>query len=101
MGVRRCQENRCIFEADWRGVWVWCVDRNNNNILRIMDGTTNANNDRVTAAIQSVLLNKIFSYRNIPVEMTMIAGTQNMKSKATSSASTVGALPGILTDTGD
>merc|ERR1711953_1112403 len=44
--MSRCQENRCIFEADWRGVWVWCVDRNNNNILRIMDGTTNANNDR-------------------------------------------------------
>ena len=37
MTMSRCDNNRCIFEADWRGVWVWCIDRNNNN-LRIVDG---------------------------------------------------------------
>ena len=39
--MSRCDNNKCIFEADWRGVWVWCVDRNNNNTLRIVKGHTN------------------------------------------------------------
>ena len=35
--MSRCDNNRCIFEADWAGIWAWCIDRNNNN-LRIVDG---------------------------------------------------------------
>ena len=40
--MSRCEKNRnrCIFEADWRGVWVWCVDTTR-NYLRIVDGRTN------------------------------------------------------------